>query len=129
MVVNRKLHEDYDNQMSFVEYVMSKKANIDRITKIDSKILQDNGFERDDEKTKLFESIVDDYESWSKIVKLDNDEDFVKIDLSYGFANSLNKNWNCYIYNNIYEFVASIDLNTVWEFNELMDLTHIPFKL
>lgn len=124
----RELHEDYDNQLVFVEYVMSEKANIDRVTNITSNILSEAGFVKDDEDTKILESMVDDYESWSKIVNIGNDN-FVKIDLSYGLTNSLNNNWNCHVDNNVYESIASIDLNTIWEFNELMDLMKIPFRL
>lgn len=124
----RELHEDYDNQLLFVEYVMSEKANVDRITNITSGILSEAGFVKDDEDTKILESMVDDYESWSKIVNIGYDA-FVKIDLSYGLTNSLNNNWNCHVDNNVYESIASVDLNTIWEFNELMDLMKIPFKL
>ena len=131
--VYRMYDEQYDNECRFVEYIMSEKAYEDKQTPITEEILKNAGFEditKDFERDYYKKELdIDNYSCW-RVFTNDNDGDvsFIKLDISNDLTNRGTK-WHLHIDNDVCETIGSADIDTVWEFNTLMEVFGSKFRL
>jgi len=130
----RKFDEKFDNEMSFLEYINSETAEMDKNRPITVEILKEAGFEdvtHDYEKQfhKEYDGL-DDYVTlrrWTDDTDK-NPEKVLKLDIDNGLTNNGAK-WNLHIDNNVCSTVGSADIDTVWQFNTLMQVFGSRFRL
>lgn len=129
----RKVNEQFDNEMAFLEYVNSEKAEMDKNRNIISEILLDAGFEFLEDESNLgraahnenFELCCDDYSVYRKWT---NDKVPIKLDIDNG-PNNRGTKWHLHIDNDACETIGCADINTIWEFNTLMEIFKSKFRL
>lgn len=125
--------EKFKNEKMFLEYMNSECSEMDKHRNITEKILENAGFEnitkdweRDYYKKELY---IDDYSSWRKYTDdVDGNSNYIKLDICKGFTNR-NTEWNLHIDNNLCQTIGSADIDTVWEFNTLMQVFKSKFRL
>ena len=129
----RKVNEQFDNEMKFLEYIQSEKASIDKHRKITVEILKDAGFEEitTPEMKQYHKDTYDqnNYSEW-RLWTTDNINDYncLKLDIDNG-PNNRGTNWHLHIDNNVCCTIGSADINNVWEFNTLMQVFKSKFRL
>lgn len=128
----RNYDKSYDNQCKFLEYIISEKSSIDKQTIITEDILFKSGFKRTDteEECKYYQDkmFIEDYSSWRRYTDdIDNDNDYIKLDISKGITNM--GIWNLHIDNNLCQSIGSADITTIWQFNMLMEIFDSKFRL
>lgn len=51
------------------------------------------------------------------------------ITMRYQFSNTPNRDWSCHIDNGWHESIACVDIGSIEQFNKLMDLMDITYRL
>jgi hypothetical protein len=94
-------------------------------------ILKDAGFEYMEQESKLCEEYqkttygITDYKSYRKWT---DDEHPIKLDIDNGWTNSGRK-WSVHIDNNACETIGYADIDTLEQFNKLMEIFDSKFRL
>lgn len=129
----RQVDKNFDNEMTFLEYINSEISEGDKCRKITVEILKDNGFEEITMPDMILyyknEYNINDYHEyrlWTN--KKDKEENCLKLDIDNG-PNNRGTNWHLHIDNNVCCTIGSADINNVWEFNTLMQVFGSKFKL
>lgn len=129
----RQYDEKFNNELSFIEYIQSEQASVDKKLIITEQILKDNGFE-EVTMSEMKQYHLDtygqtNYSEW-RLWTTDNinDEHCLKLDIDNGF-NNRGTNWHLHIDNNVCSTIGSADINTVWEFNTLMEVFGSKFRI
>ena len=127
----RQVNEEFDNEMKFLEYINSEIGEGDKHRIITEDILKDNGFEYNKEESELCRPTylnqfgIKDYSSY----RLWTDEkNPIKLDIDNGWNNSGRK-WSLHIDNDACETIGYADIDTVWQFNTLMEVFGSKFRL
>lgn len=129
----RQYNTEYDNQLKFIEYINSEKANEDKETYITDDILLNSGFEylkteselvRDAHKldSELGKEDYKTYRIWT------NDDIPLKLDIDNGY-NNRGTNWHLHIDNCDCCTIGSADIDNIWQFNTLMEVFGSKFRL
>lgn len=119
----RQFDKQYDNERSFIEYVNSEISEYDRRKKITPEILLDAGF-KDVTSRELIDAFDNSnpnshiYTIWTD--KFDKDE-AIKLDIDNIYTNR-GTNWHVHIDNCDCDSIGSADIDTVWQFNMLMEV-------
>ena len=128
----RQYDKQYDNECRFVEYMMSEKSKEDKETEITEEILTNAGFVQCNDLAKR----IKDGEEISKYIyyRIWTSDDYIdintlKLDISKEYTNRLGAHWHLHIDNNTCQTIGSADINTVWEFNTLMEVFGSKFRL
>lgn len=129
----RKIDEQFNNEMAFLEYVNSEKAEMDKNRNITPEFLIDAGFEFLEDESNLgraahkenFELCCEDYSVYRKWT---NDKVPIKLDIDNG-PNNRGTKWHLHIDNDACETIGCADINTIWEFNTLMEIFKSKFRL
>ena len=130
----RKVNEQFDNEMSFLEYLNSEIVEMDKYRYITDDILKEAGFEYLENESNLgreahnqnFELCSEDYSVYRKWTE---DKPFpIKLDIDNG-QNNRGTKWHLHIDNSDCETIGCADINTVWEFNTLMQVFKSKFRL
>lgn len=130
----RKFDEKFDNELSFLEYINSEISEIDKHRNITDEILKEAGFEYLETESNLGrEAYKLNSELGSKYYKVyrkwTEDKPFpIKIDIDNGPNNS-GTPWHLHIDNNSCETIGCADINTIWQFNTLMQVFKSKFRL
>lgn len=130
----RKVNEQFDNELSFIEYINSEIAEMDKYRYITDDILKEAGFEYLEnesnigrEANKLNSEICS--QNYKEFRKWTNDTPFpIKLDIDNG-QNNRGTRWHLHIDNDACETIGCADINTVWEFNTLMQVFKSKFRL
>ena len=130
----RQVNEQFDNELSFLEYIQSTKSSVDKKTLISKELLEKSGFEDithdyESEYHKINEGIEDYhmYRIWTD--KFDkNPGKVLKLDIDNGLSNS-GRLWNLHIDNCDCCTVGCAELDNVWQFNTLMEVFGSKFRL
>ena len=131
-----KFDDKFASEMTFVEYINSETAEMDKHRNITEDILIDAGFEyleiesncgRDINSTdpELFSPTYAIFRKWT------NDKDssnVLKLDIDNRY-NNRGTGWHLHIDNDACETIGSADIDTVWEFNTLMQVFKSKFRL
>ena len=123
----RNFDKQYDNEYKFVEYMVSENTRKDKNTNITHDLLKEAGFI--DKTTPLDKAMgeeyynITDYHIW-ELWTIDN----YKLNIFNGFTNNSAK-WNLHIDNDHCCTVGSVDIDNVWQFNTMMEVLGIKFKL
>ena len=131
-----KFDDKFASEMAFVEYINSETAEMDKHRNITEDILIDAGFEyleiesncgRDINSTdpELFSPTYAIFRKWT------NDKDssnVLKLDIDNGY-NNRGTGWHLHIDNDACNTIGSADIDTVWEFNMLMQVFKSKFRL
>jgi len=130
----RKVNEQFDNELTFLEYINSEKSEMDKNRYITKEILEKVGFEFLENESNLcreaykenFELCCEDYSVYRKWTE---DKPFpIKLDIDNG-QNNRGTKWHLHIDNSDCETIGCADINTVWEFNTLMQVFKSKFRL
>lgn len=129
----RQNNSKFDNEMKFVEYLISEQAQHDKHTNISEDILRSANFERVDEEWERSimtdEYYIKDYSSWKICtISVDNYENSLNINLSKGNTNN-GALWHVHIDNNACMTIGCADISTVWQFNTFMEILGSKFRL
>lgn len=129
-----KFNKRYDNQYQLVDHIINEKQKEDKETIITEDILINSGFEYNELTSRLMESYqknnygIDNYKELRKLTN-DVDNQFqIKLDIDNGYNNRGSK-WHIHIDNDACETIGSADINTVYEFNLLMEIFGSKFRL
>jgi len=130
----RKINEQFDNEMTFLEYMNSEISEMDKHRNITDNILKAAGFEYLEnesnlgkEANKLNSEIGS--PNYKVFRKWTNDKPFsIKLDIDNGL-NNRGTSWHLHIDNSNCETIGCADINTVWEFNTLMQVFKSKFRL
>ena len=122
----RKENPEYDNECEFIDYIISEGIKKDKHTNITHDLLRESGFI--DKTTPLDKAMAEqynitDYHNW-ELRTVDN----YKLNLCNGLTNN-GTEWNLHIDNCDYCTVGSADIDTIWQFNTMMEVLGIKFKL
>lgn len=129
----RKIDEKLDNELAFLEYINSEKSELDKNRYITKEILEEAGFEyllkesnlgREAHKENC-ELCCEDYSVYRKWTK---DKVPIKLDIDNG-PNNRGTKWYLHIDNDACETIGCADIDTVWEFNTLMQVFKSKFRL
>ena len=129
----REQHEDYDNICKFVEYIQSEKSECDRFTNITSEMLVENGFELLNDQTKLLGEVqknnygITNFKIFRKWISTKKSSQ-IQLTIDNGWTNRGTK-WHLHIDNDVCETIGAADIDTVWEFNTLMEIFGSKFRL
>lgn len=130
----RKIDEDFDNELLFIEYCNSEISRLDKNRLISKNILENAGFEETTlENMKTFYKDnynIDNYVSyrvWTDQFDRSTDK-ILKLDIDNGLTNS-KRTWHLHIDNNSCQTIGSADIDNVWEFNTLMQVFGSKFRL
>ena len=130
----RKVNEQFDNELTFLEYMNSEISEMDKNRYITDDILKEAGFEFLENESNLgreahkqnFELYSEDYSVYRKWTE---DKPFpFKLDIDNG-QNNRGTKWHLHIDNSDCETIGCADINTVWEFNTLMQVFKSKFRL
>ena len=130
----RKVNEQFDNEMTFLEYMNSEISEMDKNRYITDNILKEAGFEFLENESNLgreahkqnFELCSEDYSVYRKWT---DDKPFpIKLDIDNG-PNNRGTKWHLHIDNSDCETIGCADISTVWEFNTLMQVFKSKFRL
>ena len=131
-----KFDDKFASEMAFAEYINSETAEMDKHRNITENILIDAGFEyleiesncgRDINSTdpELFSPTYAIFCKWT------NDKDSsnaIKLYIDNGY-NNRGTGWHLHIDNDVCNTIGSADIDTVWEFNMLMQVFKSKFRL
>ena len=131
-----KFDDKFASEMAFVEYINSETAEMDKHRNITEDILIDAGFEyleiesncgRDINSTdpELFSPTYAIFRKWANGKDSSN---VLKLDIDNGH-NNRGTGWRLHIDNGMCETIGSADIDTVWEFNTLMQVFKSKFRL
>ena len=128
--------EEFANNKAFVDYIVSESAEIDRRLTITEDILTNAGFVEveDSEAYRLLKDFekteygVDNFKKFKISTKYKDSNNSIVITIDNGFNNAAT-NWYVYIDNNRCENVGSACIDTVWQFNTLMEIYGSKFRL
>jgi len=119
----RKIDEQYDNEMSFIEYINSELSECDKHRYITEDILKSAGFEYLETESNLGSKDYKVFRKWT------DDKPYpIKLDIDNG-QNNRGTNWHLHIDNNSCETIGCADIDTVWEFNTLMQVFKSKLRL
>ena len=130
----RKVNEQFDNEMTFLEYMNSEISEMDKQRYITPEMLTEAGFEFLEQESNLgreahkqnFELCSEDYSVYRKWT---DDKPFpIKLDIDNG-PNNRGAKWHLHIDNSDCETIGCADISTVWEFNTLMQVFKSKFRL
>jgi hypothetical protein len=130
----RKVNEQFDNELTFLEYMNSEISEMDKNRYITDDILKEAGFEFLENESNLgreanklnFEVCSADYKVFRKWT---DDKPFpIKLDIDNG-PNNRGTSWHLHIDNNSCETIGCADISTIWEFNTLMQVFKSKFRL
>ena len=129
----RKVNEQFDNEMAFLEYMNSEISEMDKHRYISRKILEGAGFEYLEEESNLGRKTYEmncDLCSYNYSIyrKWTNDDNPIKLDIDNG-QNNRGTSWHLHIDNSDCQTIGSADIDTVWEFNTLMQIFKSKFRL
>lgn len=129
----RKVDEQFDNEMSFLEYITSEVAEEDRHREITIDILKEAGFKdvTTPEMVKVIEEYgVEDYHKFRCCTdKKDGPKNCLKLDINNGLNNRRDSKWQLHIDNCDCCTIGFADIINVWEFNTLMQVFGSKFRL
>ena len=131
-----KFDDKFASEIAFVEYINSETAEMDKHRNISEDILIDAGFEyleiesncgRDINSTdpELFSPT---YAIFRKCICDKDSSNILKLDIDNGY-NNRGTGWHLHIDNDACETIGSADIDTVWEFNTLMQVFKSKFRL
>ena len=128
----RKVNEQFDNELTFLEYINSEKSEMDKNRYITKEILEKAGFEylKNESEMLKISAYLKDYgiEDYKIFRKWTEDKHPIKLDINNGWNNRGTK-WHLHIDNSDCETIGCADINTVWEFNTLMQVFKSKFRL
>ena len=116
----RQYNEEYDNQLKFIEYITSEKAQEDKETQITKEMLLESGF------SDVIEQTFDNYNVFRKWTT--NDYSPIKIEID-NKENNRGTEWHVHIDNCDCDTIGTADIDSVWEFNTLMQVFGSKFRL
>ena len=131
-----KFDDKFASEMAFAEYINSETAEMDKHRNITENILIDAGFEyleiesncgRDINSTdpELFSPTYAIFRKW---INNKDSSNVLKLDIDNGY-NNRGTGWHLQIDNDACETIGSADIDTVWEFNMLMQVFKSKFRL
>ena len=131
-----KFDDKFASEMAFAEYINSETAEMDKHRNITENILIDAGFEyleiesncgRDINSTdpELFSPTYAIFRKW---INNKDSSNVLKLDIDNGY-NNRGTGWHLQIDNDACETIGSADIDTVWEFNALMQVFKSKFRL
>lgn len=131
-----KFDEQFDNEMKFLEYMNSEYSEMDKMRNITPEILLEAGFEYLEDESKLGieankmspEVCSPDYKVFRKWTEDKDPSKVIKLDIDNGY-NNRGTGWHLHIDNNVCETIGCADIDTVWEFNTLMQVFKSKFRL
>jgi len=131
-----KFDEQFDNEMKFLEYMNSEYSEMDKMRNITPEILLEAGFEYLEDESKLGieankmspEVCSPNYKVFRKWTEDKNPSKVIKLDIDNGY-NNRGTGWHLHIDNNACETIGCADIDTVWEFNTLMQIFKSKFRL
>ena len=127
----RKFDKYYDNQYQITDYIINEKQKEDKETIITEDILIDSGFEyleRESNLTQDYQNQLYGKDNYKVFRKWTDDDSQIKLDIDNG-VNNRGTEWHLHIDNDHCETIGSADINTVYEFNLLMEVFGSKFKL
>lgn len=127
----RKFDKYYDNQYQIIDYIINEKQKEDKETIITEYILIDNGFKylgRESNLTQDYENELYGKENYKVFRKWTDDISKLKLDIDNG-VNNRGSEWHLHIDNDHCETIGSADINTIYEFNLLMEVFGSKFRL
>lgn len=127
----RKFDKYYDNQYQLADYIVNEKQKEDKETIITEDILINAGFEyleRESNLTQDYQNQLYGKDNYKVFRKWTNDESKLKLDIDNG-VNNRGTEWYLHIDNDHCETIGSADINTVYEFNLLMEVFGSKFRL
>lgn len=116
----RQYNEEYDNQLKFIEYITSEKAQEDKETQITKEMLYEAGF------SDIIDQTFDNYNAFRKWTT--NDYSPIKIEID-NKENNRGTEWHVHIDNCDCDTIGTADIDSVWEFNTLMQVFGSKFRL
>jgi len=136
-LITSKEYEQYDeefaNKKKFIDYVMCEINNMNKYKNITEDILLKAGFinitmkEMSDYYKQTYNQ--DNYSAWRILTTKDiKDPNCLKLDIDNGLTNS-GRQWHLHIDNNDCESIGSADIDTIWQFNKLMEIFDSKFRL
>ena len=132
----RQYDKEYDNQLKFIEYINSEKAYTDKNSYITKEILLLSGFELNEDEITIMKQFWNENPEQCKIDPNDyvslriwtNDERPLKLDIDNQLTNR-GTMWHVHIDNEVCSTIGCADIDTVWEFNTLMEVFGSKFRL
>ena len=127
----RKFDKYYDNQYQITDYIINEKQKEDKKTIITEDILIDSGFEyleRESNLTQDYQNQLYGKDNYKVFRKWTDDDSQIKLDIDNG-VNNRGTEWHLHIDNDHCETIGSADINTVYEFNLLMEVFGSKFRL
>ena len=127
----RKFDKYYDNQYQITDYIINEKQKEDKKTIITEEILLNVGFEhleRESNLTQDYQNQLYGKDNYKVFRKWTNDDSKLKLDIDNG-VNNRGSEWHLHIDNDHCETIGSADINTVYEFNLLMEVFGSKFRL
>lgn len=127
----RKFDKYYDNQYQLADYIVNEKQKEDKETIITEDILINAGFEyleRESNLTQDYQNQLYGKDNYKVFRKCTDDGSKLKLDIDNG-VNNRGTEWHLHIDNDHCETIGSADINTVYEFNLLMEIFGSKFRL
>lgn len=126
----RNFDKQYDNELKFVEYIVSEQAKNDKQTIITEDMLINAGFEYLERESKdLNKFVYPEYESKYKVYRFwTKDNSILKLDID-NRVNNRGTEWHLHIDNCDCCTIGTADISNVWEFNTLMKIFKSEFRL
>jgi len=129
-----KFDDKFANEMAFLEYIQSENAEIDKHRNITEDILICAGFEYLENESNICKEYerntygIEDYKVFRKWIDDNDPANVLKLDIDNGW-NNRGTGWHMHIDNNACETIGSVDIDTVWQFNTLMQVFGSKFRL
>lgn len=131
-----KFDKNFANEMAFLEYINSEAAEMDKHRIITKEILYEAGFELQELETNLYKQFLKDNPEYGEVDPEDyvclrkwtNDDRPLKLDIENRTTNR-GTQWYLHIDNSDCNTIGSADIDTVWEFNTLMQVFGNKFRL
>ena len=129
-----KFDDKFASEMAFVEYINSETAEMDKHRNITEDILIDAGFEYLENESNIYKEYerhiygIEDYKVFRKCIDDKNSANVIKLNIDNGY-NNRGTSWHLHIDNDACETIGSADIDTVWEFNTLMQVFKSKFRL
>ena len=129
-----KFDDKFANEMAFLEYINSENAEMDKHRNITEDILIDAGFEYLENESNICKEYekttygIENYKVFRKWTDAKDPKNVLKLDIDNGW-NNRGTGWHLHIDNNACETIGSGDIDTVWQFNTLMQVFGSKFRL
>lgn len=126
-----KFDEQFANEMAFLGYINSEKAEMDKHCNIREDILISAGFEYLEKESNICKDYQNELygrDNYKVFRKWTNDSSPLKLDIDNG-VNNRGTGWHLHIDNDHCESIGSADIDTVWQFNTLMQVFGSKFRL